>query len=77
MNKEDFVPFILDSIGIYPYPELVKLFTVFFENKASKAQLDEVDRHIKATRSKNKVAKAYDEYQERYSLPTNVEKDGE
>ena len=51
------------EIGIYPYPEFVKLFTAFFENTATKQQLDEIEKHITATNSRNRVSKAYDYYQ--------------
>ena len=71
MKKNVFVPYTLDSVGIYPYPEFVALFTAFFENKATKEQLDEVDKHIKATRSQKKMAEAYDCYQENYASKTN------
>ncbi|MDI3211796.1 hypothetical protein [Arthrobacter sp. AL12] len=63
MNKDVFVPYTLQKIGIYPYPEFVKLFTDFFENRATKEQLDEVEKHISATKSRNKVTKAYEAYQ--------------
>ena len=50
-------------IGIYPYPELVKLFADFFEDKATKEQIDEVERHIKATNNRKRVLNIYDIYQ--------------
>ena len=54
------------KIGIYPYPELVKLFTDFFEDKTTKEQIDEVERHIKATNNRKRVSNTYDKYQERF-----------
>lgn len=66
MDSKTFVAYTLDSVGIYPYPEFVKLFTDFFNNSVEKEQMDEVEKHIKATRSKSKIAKAYDHYQANY-----------
>lgn len=72
MREKDFVPYTLDTIGIYPYPEIVKLFRAFFNNTATKEQIDEVDKHIKATRSHKKVSEAYDYYQRKYAQPKDT-----
>ena len=66
LDKKVFIPFTLDSVGIYPYPEAISLFTAFFENTATKEQLDDVNRYIKGTKSTKKITEAYDYYQVNY-----------
>lgn len=75
MNEETFVPYTLDAVGIYPYPELVTLFRAFFRNEATKEQIDEVDKHIKATKSSKKFANAYEYYQLNYSATQQQDKE--
>lgn len=68
MDSKTFIAHGVSEMGIYPYPGIIIPVERIFNSQATKDDIDYIDKITKPGNLKLKMAKLYDEYQERFKL---------
>jgi len=66
-DPKTFVQYSLHMMGFYPYHEIVNPVLAMVNNSATKEDIDYIGSITKRPYLKRKMAKLYDDYQEKFS----------